>query len=188
MTTTRAASRVVLGRVVGAHGVRGLVRVAVFGDGPEHLLDSPSLELSFEERDPTRAPRRYAVCSASAGRPGEVRVGFEGVGDRDAAQALRGALVLGDAAQLPALAEGEHYWFELIGCEVETTAGEPLGRVREIWETGAHDVLVVEDEDGREHLIPAVDAFVKEVDRVARRIRIEPVPGLLSGGGGSGSR
>jgi ribosomal 30S subunit maturation factor RimM len=53
--------------------------------------------------------------------------------------------------------------------------------VREIWETGAHDVLVVEDLDGRDHLIPAVDAFVKEVDRAARLVRIEPVPGLLGG-------
>jgi 16S rRNA processing protein RimM len=68
---------------------------------------------------------------------------------------------------------------------VETTTGDALGRVREIWETGAHDVLVVEDPAGREHLIPAVDAFVKEIDRAARRIRIEPVPGLLAGSGGA---
>jgi len=185
MTKTRAASRVVLGRVVGAHGVRGLLRVAVMGDGPAHLLDAPSVELSFEERDPTRPVRRFEVRSASAGRPREVRLGLEGVDDRDAAQALRGALVLGEAARLPALEPGEHYWFELIGCEVETTGGAALGRVREIWETGAHDVLVVEDPAGGEHLIPAVDAFVKEIDRVARRIRIEPVPGLLAGGGGA---
>lgn len=174
-----AARRVVLGRVVGAHGVRGLVRVAVLGDGPAHLLDAEALELSFEERDPTRAPRRYEVRSASAGRPGEVRLGLAGVEDRDAALALRGALVVGDAARLPALPAGEHYWFELIGCAVETTAGQALGRVREIWETGAHDVLVVEGPGGEEHLIPAVDAFVKDVDAAARRIRIEPVPGLL---------
>ena len=179
MAETGAGDRVVLGRVVGAHGVRGTLRVAVSGDDRVHLLDAPTVELSFEARDPTRPRRRFAVRSASAGRPGEVRLGLEGVDDRDAAEALRGALVLGEAARLPALAPGEHYWYELIGCEVETVAGAPVGRVREIWETGAHDVLVVEDRDGREHLIPAVDAFVKEVDRAARRVRIEPVPGLL---------
>jgi 16S rRNA processing protein RimM len=177
--------RVVLGRVVGAHGVRGLLRVAVSGGSPTHLVEATAVELSFEDRDPTRPVQRLAVVSASAGRPGEVRLGLEGVRNRDAAEALRGALVFGDAARLPVLEPGEHYWFELIGCEVETTSGLPLGRVREIWETGAHDVLVVEDPAGGQHLIPAVDAFVKEVDREARRIRIEPVPGLLAGGGGS---
>lgn len=178
-----ASERVVLGRVVGAHGVRGLLRVAVAGGDPAHLVEATAVELSFADRDPTRPSRRFDVVSASAGRPGEVRLGLEGLGDRDAAEALRGALILGDAARLPALAPGEHYWFELIGCEVETTTGRPLGRVREIWETGGHDVLVVEDPAGGDHLIPAVDAFVKEVDRAARRIRIEPVPGLLGGGG-----
>lgn len=173
-----------LGRVVGAHGVRGLLRVAVSDEGLRHLLAAAQIELSFEARDPTRPRRRHAVRSASAGRPGEVRLGLEGVADRDAAEALRGALVLGDAAALPALAPGDHYWFELLGCEVETTDGVALGRVREIWETGAHDVLVVADPGGGDHLIPAVDAFVKEVDRAARRIRIEPVPGLLREGGG----
>jgi 16S rRNA processing protein RimM len=183
MAKTGTSGRVVLGRVVGAHGVRGMLRVGVSGNGPASLLEAPSVELSFEDRDPTPPVRSFAVVSASAGRPGEVRLGLEGVADRDAAEALRGARVLGDAAHLPALEPGEHYWFELIGCEVETTSGSPLGVVREIWETGAHDVLVVADPAGGDHLIPAVDAFVKEIDRAARRIRIEPVPGLPAGGG-----
>src|SRR4029450_12436801 len=87
--------------------------------------------------------------------------------------------VVGDAALLRPLAEGEHYWFELVGCRVEIEGGGVLGTVREIWETGAHDVLVVADDAGRSHLIPAADAFLRLVDPAARRIVISPVPGLL---------
>jgi 16S rRNA processing protein RimM len=180
--TSRSDRHVVLGRIAGAHGVHGRVRVTVFGDGPEHLLAAPWLELSFAQRDPLHdvARRRYEVAGAAPGRPGEVRLALAGVSDRDAAAALRGALVLGDAALLAPLAEGEHYWFELVGCRVELEGGTPLGTVREIWETGAHDVLVVEDDAGRSHLIPAADAFLRLVDPAAGRIVVSPIPGLLA--------
>jgi 16S rRNA processing protein RimM len=108
-----------------------------------------------------------------------VRIALEGVADRDAAAALRGALVVGDAERLAPLPAGEHYWFELVGCRVEAEGGRALGTVREIWETGAHDVLVVEDEAGRKHLIPAAEAFLRRVDPAAGRIVVAPVPGLL---------
>jgi 16S rRNA processing protein RimM len=108
-----------------------------------------------------------------------VRLRLRGVADRDAAEALRGLLVLAERELLPPLAEGEHYWFELIGCRVETTAGEPIGSVREIWETGAHDVLVVEAEDGTRRLVPAAQELLKEVDIEGRRVVVEPIPGLL---------
>jgi 16S rRNA processing protein RimM len=179
------ARRVVLGRAVGAHGVRGALRVRVLGDGPEHLLAAPWVELSFRERDPLGDPerRRLEVVSAARGRPGEVRLALAGVGDRDEALALRGALLVGDAALLEPLAPGEHYWFELVGCRVEAEGGGDLGTVREIWETGAHDVLVIADAAGREHLIPATDPFLLRVDPAARRIVVATVPGLLTGEG-----
>jgi 16S rRNA processing protein RimM len=169
--------------VAGAHGVRGQVRVTLLGGDPAHLRGAPWVELSFERAAPAQDParRRYAVTFAGSGRPGELRLGLDGVSDRDAAASLRGALVLGDAAWLAPLAEGEHYWFELVGCRVETEGGRALGSVREIWETGAHDVLVVEAADGRVHLIPAAEPFLRVVDPGARRIVIAPVPGLLAG-------
>ena len=182
MAVETTPKRVVLGRVAGAHGLRGQLRVAVLGDGPENLLGAPWLELSFDRADPLRdaACRRYAVSYAAVHGGRHVRVGLEGVADRDAALALRGAFVLGDVALLAPLAEGEHYWFELVGCRVEAEEGRPLGTVRELWETGAHDVLVVEDAAGREHLIPAREPFLRLVDAAARRIVVATVPGLLA--------
>jgi 16S rRNA processing protein RimM len=174
--------RVVLGRVASAHGLRGQLRVTVLGDGPENLLGAPWLELSFDREDPLRdaSPRRYAVTYAAVHGERQVRLGLEGVLDRDGALALRGAFVLGDAAHLAPLAEGEHYWFELVGCRAESEAGRTLGTVREIWETGAHDVLVIEDAAGREHLIPAREPFLRQVDAAGRRIVVATVPGLLA--------
>lgn len=170
------AETVVLGRIVGAHGVRGWVRVRHFGDGPEHLLGLARAGLA--QRDGT-APEEREVEERGLGRRGEVRMRFAGVTGREAAEAMRGWLVYGPRAVLAPLPEGEHYWAELVGCRVELPDGRTLGTVKELWATGAHDVLVVEGERGRRHLIPAVDAFVVEIDVSAKRIRVEPIPGLI---------
>jgi len=170
-----AAGRVVLGRVVGAHALGGEIRVGWLGDGPEHLLAAG--ELSLGAGGP--GDRSFAVEAARAGRPGEVRLRLRGVRDREAAEALRGLWVSTDRGALEPLPEGEYYWCELVGCRVEDQAGRPIGTVREIWETGAHDVLVVEGEDGRRRLLPAAEAFLKEVDVAGRRIAIDVIEGLL---------
>jgi len=170
-------SRIVLGEIAGAHGLRGEVRVRVTGDSGESLLSAGSVWLAREIDAPT--PRRFAVAGGGAGRSGEVRMRFEGIDDRDAAEALRGLRVMVDAAELPPLPEGELYWHEVIGCRVESESGRALGAVREIWETGAHDVLVVVDEEGCRRLIPTVEALMKQVDLDSRRIVVVDLPGLL---------
>jgi 16S rRNA processing protein RimM len=173
----QAPQRVALGRVVGAHALKGEVRVRWLGDGPEHLLDATALWLGS---DPDGvAGRPVQVSGVRTGRPGELLLRLEGVADRDAAEALRGGYLTAEARALPTLPEGEHYWFELVGCRVEDTHGEPLGTVTEIWETGAHDVLVIEGTDGRRRLVPTADDLLKEVDSDGRRIVIEVIPGLL---------
>jgi len=170
-------ARVVLGRIAGAHALRGEVRVQYFGDGPDNLLAQPFVWLGSSADDET-APR-YEVRAAGRGRAGEVRLDLEGVADRDAAAALRGRLVLGDASRLPELESGEYYWHELVGCRVVARDGRPLGTVREIWETGAHDVLVVEAEDGRRQLFSTARELMPEVDVAGRRIVVELLPGML---------
>jgi 16S rRNA processing protein RimM len=154
-----------------------MVRVKWLGDGPEHLMQLPELRLGVTPEDETA--RRYPVSGRMPGRPGEVRIGLEGIEDRDAAEALRGRWVLVDSGDLATLPPGEHYWYELVGCRVVNGAGEAIGTVKEIWETGAHDVLVIEGTDGRRMLLPAVDEFLREVDVADRKLVIEAIPGLL---------
>ncbi len=171
---------VVVGRVVGAHGVRGDVRVRWLGDGPDNLLSAERVALADPERgrsDP--APRTFDVRGGGPGRQGEVRLSFVGIEDRDGAEALRGRLVLVDASVLPTLPDGEFYWHELVGCRVETEAGADLGRVRELWETGAHDLLVVIDAEGRRRLVPTAGPAILAIEPAAGRIVVDDTPGLF---------
>jgi len=172
-----ASSRLVIGEIVGAHGLRGEVRVRVTGDSGENLLNAESLWLARRIDDPS--PRRVGVRGGGSGRAGEIRLRFEGIDDRDAAEALRGLRILTEASALPKLPEGEFYWHELVGCRVESEAGLVAGVVQEIWETGAHDVLVVVDERGVRRLVPTAAELVKTIDLAARRIVVADLPGLL---------
>lgn len=166
-----------LGEIVGAHGLGGELRVRYSGDSPDHLLSCDAVWISRHADDPEA--RRFAVEVAGTGRGGEVRLRLDGIRNREAVASWVGRLVSAPAAILPELPEGEFYWFELIGCRVESASGEPVGCVREIWETGAHDVLVVEDEEGRRRLVPTAAELMTEVDLDTRRIVVVDLPGLL---------
>jgi 16S rRNA processing protein RimM len=168
---------VVLGKIVGAHALRGEVRVVYYGDGPENLRSAPHVWLATAPDDP--APRPFEVVQSGSGRAGEVRLGLDGVSDRDGAEALRGQLVLCDPDHLEPLAADEFYWHQLVGCEVFDLAGVRVGTVRELWETGAHDLLVVETDRGERHLLPTARELMREVDPEARRIVFEILPGML---------
>ncbi len=172
-----ATSEVTLGRVVGVHGLRGVLRVRPLGGDPTHLLEVPSLKLGMREEDPEA--RAYEVAHAAPGRKGEVRLELVGVAGLEQAEALRDAWVSVSSSELAALPEGEYYAYELVGCRVFDQEGNEIGVVREIWSTGAHDVLVVPDESGSDQLIPTAPEIMQEVDIETRRITIDAIPGLL---------
>jgi 16S rRNA processing protein RimM len=176
-TSSIELERVTLGRVIGAHGLRGELRVRLFDGTNNNLRAGSSVWLAREEGDPKAVEAR--VRAVGSGRRGEARLALEGVDGREAAEALRGRLVQAGVDQLAPLEAGEYYQYELVGCRVEDGSGRVLGVVQGIWETGAPDVLVVVDETRRELLIPAARAILREVDLVARRITIDPPPGLL---------
>lgn len=175
---TRASlERIVLGEIVGAHGLKGELRVRIAGDVPDHLLAAEVVWLGRRARDPEA--RRRVVRGAGLAPRGEVRLALEGIDRREDVVPLIGLLVTASPDLLPALPPGEFYWYELVGCRVETAAGEAVGTVREIWETGAHDVLLVEDEDGVRRLVPTAEALLESIDLEARRIVVVDLPGLL---------
>lgn len=139
-------------------------------------MRAPRVAVGADEK----AERWFAVRGAQPGRDGEVRIELEGIARREAAAALTGLFLIGEAAQLESLPPGEHYWYEWIGCTVSTSQGRRLGSVKEIWDAGAHDVLVIEEEEsGRERLLPVVGALLREVDVAARRIVMDVPEGLL---------
>jgi len=172
-----SAERIVLGEVIGAHGLRGELRVRIAGDAPDHLLAAEHVWLGKRAGDPEA--RRHRIVDRGLARAGEVRLRLEGVDLRAQVEPFVGLLVTAPSTTLPSLPEGEFYWYELIGCRVESETGDPLGSVREIWETGAHDVLLVQDEDGVRRLIPTASEFLEKIDLEGQKIVVIDLPGLL---------
>ncbi len=160
---------VVLGRIVGPYGVQGWVRVHPFGDDPLDWRTMPHWWLAPSE---TGAWQEYALKSFKAHGDGLVAA-FAEVEDRNGAEALKGWWIGAPREALPAPAEDEFYWADLVGMAVFNTAGESLGTVEGLIETGANDVLRVVDAEGQERLLPFVDAVVKQVDASSRQIQVE---------------
>src|SRR3990172_6310511 len=149
----RSVESIPIGRVVGAHGLRGGLRVRYFADAAENLLDLKRVALGRSEDDPEAKP--FDVRAAAPGRPGELRIDLAGLRTRDEALAQKGLLVMAAPGELRALGPGEYYGYQLLGCPVEGEDGTTVGTVREIWETGASDLLVVAGADGGPAPLPA---------------------------------
>jgi 16S rRNA processing protein RimM len=99
-------------------------------------------------------------------------VRFVGLGDREAVAALTLAEVHVPRRALPALEPGEFYVKDVVGCVVEDEQDRPLGVVRATFWNGAQDVCAVEDDGGRERLIPLIPDFVLAVDAAGRKMRV----------------
>lgn len=174
-----------VGRIVRPHGVRGEVVVEVRTDEPGARY-AAGATLSTETTAPPPAdPGAWRVPSTLRvegvrGHQGRLIVAFEGVYDRDLAEALRGVLlrVEGDAIPPPADPD-EFHDHQLVGLVVVGPGGEPLGEVAGIDHAPAADLLVLRRPDGRTALIPFVKAIVPEVDLAAGRIVVDPPAGLL---------
>jgi 16S rRNA processing protein RimM len=167
--------QIAIGQIARAHGIRGEVTVAVRTDEPD-VRFVPGATLATEP--PERGPLTVAATRWHSGR---LLITFEGVGDRNAAEDLRGTLLVLDSAQIPAPAEpDEFYDHQLIGLGVVTTAGLPVGEVTDVRHHG-QDLLVVRRGPGPagEVLVPFVSAIVTEVDVPGGRLVIDPPPGLL---------
>lgn len=162
---------VVLGRIVVPYGIAGWVKIHPFGDDPVAWRKIPRwwLATSPEAGDWTaRALQGLRFHGKS------LIAKFEGVDDRTAAEKLDGQYVGAPREDLPKNAENEFYWDELIGLDVINAAGETLGKVASLIESGAHPVLVVKGDaaDAQERLLPFVGEVVKEVALAERCIRV----------------
>ena len=160
---------VVVGRITRAHGVRGEVAVVVISEVPGRFRDGATVW--------TEAGQALTV-SESRSHGDRLLVRFEGVGDREAADALRGTLLLVPESASPDLPEGSWWDHQILGCAVRTDAGRALGSVRDVIHTAANDVWSVVDEAETETLIPVIADVIVEVDVSGKRIVVREIPGL----------
>jgi 16S rRNA processing protein RimM len=156
-----ADRRITLAAVVGAHGVKGEVRLKLFSESAESLARHDLLFVGGAER------RLLAV--RDGGKTAVAR--FEGVSDRNSAEALRGSLIEIDRESLPPLEEGEYYHADLVGLPCFDREGGAVGAVTAVENFGAGDLLEVEKADGRRSLIPFRDGIADLSDG---RIVLDP--------------
>jgi 16S rRNA processing protein RimM len=155
-----------MGRVAGAFGVRGWLRVVPYSAEVDSLAAYPSWWLKGRDG----GWREFAVEDTKV-HGAQLLAKLAGLADREAVLAMKGA-ALGVARE--ALAEpeaGRYYWSDLVGLEVVNTKGERLGTLQAMSSNGAHDVAEVVAERAR--LLPWVPAVVKRIDLAARRVEVE---------------
>jgi 16S rRNA processing protein RimM len=164
--------RVVVGRIGRAHGVRGDVAVEVRTDDPEVRFALGAELFTAQEGDQT------LTVAHSRWHSGRLLVGFSGVPDRTAAEALRGQLLY--RADEDRVAEPDAWYDqELVGCIVHTAQG-PVGEVADVVHLPGQDLLSVRLDDGTTRLVPLVAELVPAIDTGARTVEVADRPGLLA--------
>jgi len=163
---------VAVGYISGAYGLQGWVRIKPHSADADALLHAKTWWLD--------KPDFHDVeMLQSKAHSGDIVASIMGVVGREAAEALKGAVVQISRSHFPPLSDGEFYWVDLIGSSVINLEGLQLGSVSDLMDNGAHPILRVvapesaETEKQQELLIPFVDHFVKEVDQVGRVITVD---------------
>jgi len=154
-------ARILLGRVAGAHGIRGEVIIHAYTAAPEDIgTYGPLLDKS--------GAQSYRIKSARAMAKGGVVARLEGVSDRNAAEALKGVELYVERDKLPAAAEGEFYHADLIGLSAVDPQGKRIGEIVAVQNYGAGDLLEIRlAGTGKTELVPFTEATVPEVDIAA---------------------
>lgn len=166
MTGEHTGPALTLGQVGAPHGIAGWLLVRSFADPPDSLLDHEEWQLSA----PNGATRTIRMLEGVPYRNG-LRVRFEGITDRTAAQALTGWWVRIARENLPPLAAGEHYRDDLVGFTVRNVEQVELGRVDYFADLPGGAVMVVKGE--REHWLPVSKQYLLRIDAAERLIEVD---------------
>jgi 16S rRNA processing protein RimM len=157
-----------VGHIIGVQGLKGWVKVFSDTSPRENILNYSPWKIKTGDQLET-----VEVNGRLQGK--NVLAQLAGIEDRDLATELIGSKIYILPEQLPKLDEGEYYWADLIGLEVESLESEPLGIVEAMMETGANDVMILHGD--RQRLIPFVmDEIVREIDLPNKRVVVDWKP------------
>ena len=165
-----------VGKIVGAHGVKGNIKVysyaeslSVFNPGSLILLINPK---GFEKSYKIKWVKPHGRL---------ILLSLEGVENRNSVETLIGSVFFIERANLPELEDGSYYWVDIIGISVFTTDDEYIGLVESIIPTGSNDVFVVRNPNkahDNETLIPAIESVILEIDLKLKTMRVDLPEGL----------
>ena len=168
---SNASDTIILGRIGAPYGVKGWVKVNTFTDESTGIFDYSPWLLG-------PAHKQVTVDQWKSHNNGLVAK-LSGVDNRDQAEMIKNLDIAIQASQLPELEEGEFYWRDLVGMQVVTDKGYNLGSVKELFETGANDVMLVQanfnDAFGqKERLIPyLMDQVILDIDKASKTIKVD---------------
>lgn len=161
MTDTQ--NRVAMGYIKGVFGIKGWLKIAANTEYSDSLLDYPEWQLVKDGKTVSVTLEAGKVVN------GELQVKFEGINDRDLAFSLRGYTIEIPREAFAPTEEGEYYWADLVGMTVVNKDHTVLGKVSNLMETGANDVLMIDGEHGQ-ILIPFVSQYIETVDTGSKTI------------------
>jgi 16S rRNA processing protein RimM len=161
-----------IGKVVRPHGVKGKIKLEYFGEDVHRF--PPSREVFIEVK--AGRLQSYEVLETIP-QPPRLILHLKGIEKREQVESLIGKEVLIKRDVLPHVEEGEYYWTDLLGMSVETAGGKKIGRVKEIFSTGANDVYVVEGKRG-EILLPATEEVIQSIDCKKAVMKVNRKEGL----------
>lgn len=166
--------KVEIGKIINTHGIKGEVKVKSHSDFTD-IRFQPGESVMIERQNGTALELKIASYRMHKGLH---MLTFEGINNINDIEYLKGETIMQerDHEEIE-LGEHEFYYSDIIGCTVFDDDDTPIGRVTEIFETGANDVWVVKGD--KEYLIPYIADVVKDIDVEGRRIQITPMEGLL---------
>ncbi len=157
---------ILIGKIQKPHGVDGDLTVFSISDEPERFSPGNSVWVGEDHVEYKVQSRRFADRTQI--------IHFRGLNTPEDSGLLRNRLIYTKQAMLPTLPEGEYYHFQLIGLTVMDENGVKIGVLNEVLTTGANDVYLVVDEDGQEHLFPAIKSVIIRTDLVQQQMIVRP--------------
>ena len=162
-----------LGQIVNVRGLKGEVKVNSFTDDNTKFERLPKVFIKRNKGD--LEERKIEKVSYNKN---QVIIKFVGINTIDEAEKLRNSFILVDRDDLGSLPEGIYYIADLIGLDVFTEEGELLGKVDDIYNTGANDIYVIKDDLGKQRLLPGIKDVIKEVNIEEGKIIVNLIEGL----------
>ena len=159
------------GKIVGTHGINGMVRVQPWSDSSEFLCSFKYFYLDKNGKN------KLQVVSAKP-HGNIVLLSLNGIGSIEDAETLRGKTLYINREDV-ILPEGRYFISDLLGCEVfDADTDELLGTLNDVSETGANDVWHI-TKNSNEYLVPAIDEVIVSVDTENQKIVIRPMKGIF---------
>ncbi|MBV9258441.1 MAG: 16S rRNA processing protein RimM [Ktedonobacteraceae bacterium] len=172
MPTQKITEWATIGKIVAPFGLRGELKVSSLTDIPDRFAQLDAVYLSPDYK-------RYTLKEVRPYKGDMVLLKIEGIADATAAEALRNRDLCIPVDQLSKLPPDSYYQHDILGLSVAKLNGKIVGTIVDIMPTTGNDVYVIKAPDGKQFLIPAVKAIIKEVDLIRRVMYIDPIGGLF---------